>query len=232
MENYTLLPNESVLYRNNDCKILNKYEKSNAELILTNLNLVFVKKTKKMFTKEEISIETYPIEEIKIYNDVPQIKQNDTEVEIFFIDGEKTIELYSKNEGRKFINKAFELLTGKTLAARASGKVNGSIKLVDNALGVNSVGAIKSVAEKGFIGSILGGFGKKNVTQPKIETTQIGGILSATNELLKEKKDTPKLETESFDSQIEKLKKLKELFDEGIISQDEFDAKKRQVMGI
>lgn len=35
----------------------------------------------------------------------------------------------------------------------------------------------------------------------------------------------------SIDGQIETLKKLKELFDDGILSQEEFDAKKREVMG-
>ena len=36
----------------------------------------------------------------------------------------------------------------------------------------------------------------------------------------------------SLDSQIESLKKLKELLDAGILSQEEFDAKKRQILGL
>jgi membrane protease subunit (stomatin/prohibitin family) len=36
----------------------------------------------------------------------------------------------------------------------------------------------------------------------------------------------------SIDSQVETLKKLKELLDAGILTQDEFDAKKRQVLGL
>lgn len=36
----------------------------------------------------------------------------------------------------------------------------------------------------------------------------------------------------SLDEQIEAVKKLKELLDVGILSQDEFDAKKKQVMGL
>ena len=36
----------------------------------------------------------------------------------------------------------------------------------------------------------------------------------------------------SFDQQIETLKKLKDLLDAGILSQEEFDAKKREIMGL
>ena len=36
----------------------------------------------------------------------------------------------------------------------------------------------------------------------------------------------------SFDDQIEMLKKLKELADAGILSQDEFDRKKKEIMGL
>ena len=36
----------------------------------------------------------------------------------------------------------------------------------------------------------------------------------------------------SFDEQIEQLKKLKELVDAGILTQEEFDAKKREIMGL
>lgn len=38
--------------------------------------------------------------------------------------------------------------------------------------------------------------------------------------------------TPDLDSQIETLKKLKELLDDGVLSQEEFAAKKRQVLGL
>ena len=37
---------------------------------------------------------------------------------------------------------------------------------------------------------------------------------------------------QTLDEQVETLKKYKELLDAGIITQEEFDAKKRQVMGL
>ena len=36
----------------------------------------------------------------------------------------------------------------------------------------------------------------------------------------------------SFDQRAEMVKKLKELLDAGILTQDEFDAKKRDVLGL
>ena len=43
---------------------------------------------------------------------------------------------------------------------------------------------------------------------------------------------TESAKTSSLDNQIETLKKLKELLDAGILSQDEFDAKKREILGL
>lgn len=40
------------------------------------------------------------------------------------------------------------------------------------------------------------------------------------------------VEAPSFDRQVEALKKLKELLDAGILSQDEFDVKKREILGL
>lgn len=42
----------------------------------------------------------------------------------------------------------------------------------------------------------------------------------------------PVTQLQSLDEQLETLKKLKELVDMGILTQDEFDAKKKQVLGL
>ena len=238
MEHYALKPDESVLYKS-ECYVSNKNEKlleslstrATTELILTNQNVVFINKSKKLFAKEDVAIEAYPIAEIKIYNDVPQIKQDDSRVEIFFTSGEKAIGLPSKHEARKFINTAIELLTGKTVSVRVSDKVKGAVGLVDDTLGINTVGTIKNVAENGLVGTVLGGFGKRSHAK-SIGPGQIAEVLTATSDLFNKKTDEPKSEAESIDNQIETLKKLKNLLDTGVITQDEFDAKKKQVMGL
>lgn len=104
----------------------------------------------------------------------------------------------------------------------------------DDTLGIHTVDTVKSVVENGVVGTI---FGKSARVQAK------GGgvvteVLNATKDLIGKKTDeaeVPQAQTEdtvSLDSQIEALKKLKDLLDTGIISQEEFDAKKKQILGL
>ena len=104
----------------------------------------------------------------------------------------------------------------------------------DDILGIHTVDTVKSVVENGVVGTI---FGKSARVQAK------GGgvvteVLNATKDLIGKKADeaeVPQAQTEdtvSLDSQIEALKKLKDLLDTGIISQEEFDAKKKQILGL
>lgn len=58
-----------------------------------------------------------------------------------------------------------------------------------------------------------------------------GGNASSLNEA-EEPSDAPSLAVASLDEQLEMLKKLKELLDVGVLSQEEFDAKKREVLGL
>ncbi|MBQ3494359.1 MAG: hypothetical protein IJA69_02985 [Clostridia bacterium] len=53
MENYNLRTDEVVLYKGN---VILKNKKGTTELILTNINLVFINKYKKLFSKEEITV--------------------------------------------------------------------------------------------------------------------------------------------------------------------------------
>lgn len=241
MDYYDLQPNESLLYKSSG-RLVNKNEKyleslstnTNTELILTNLHLIMIKKSKKLFAKEQVEHEIYPVGEIKVYNETPQIKQDNTRVEIFLISGEKVIDLFSKHEVRKFINKAYDLLTGKSTAVRGAGKVKGAVNLVDNALGINTVNTIKNVVENGVVSSVLGKGMRDKVKNSNVLTD----VLNTTKDLMGKKvgdTESPQPEKDStvpFENQIETLKKLKELLDTGIISQEEFDAKKKQILGL
>ena len=62
-----------------------------------------------------------------------------------------------------------------------------------------------------------------------------GGLLGSLKSKSKARLKTPKSNAdagESFDERLEKVKKLKELLDCGILSQDEFEAKKRELLGL
>jgi hypothetical protein len=243
MDNYCLESNEVVLYKGNG--IIKSNSKSEGlltnithkEIMLTNINIVGTLKTKKMFAKEEVEITVFPVADIKIYNGVPQIKQDNYKVEIYLVDSEIILEFYSKSEVRKFINAVYEFITGKSISERGASKVKGAVNMVDDTLGIDSVGTIKSVVENGVVGSVFGGLGKTGKKKGK-NATVVSDILSFAKGSLSEKtseEESQKIEgsTEvSFEDQIESLKKLKELLDASIITQEEFDAKKKQIMGI
>ena len=74
-------------------------------------------------------------------------------------------------------------------------------------------------------GGMLFGMNLASALSPQNAT--FAGAGTAPTEL-----QTEGAKTSSLDSQIETLKKLKELLDAGILSQDEFDAKKREVLGL
>ena len=67
MKFYQLQPNETVIYQCNAC--------GGMEVVLTNLNLVLLKRTKKLLSQDEITVDVYQKDDIKIYNSIPQIKQ-------------------------------------------------------------------------------------------------------------------------------------------------------------
>ena len=231
MTNYALQPNETVLYQGNV-----SLEKRNGtvEMILTNLNLVFVITTRKFLAKSQVDVETYPIEEIKIYNNTPQIKQKNSRVEIFLTCGEIVANFDSMFEAGKFVNSALRLLTGKTMAERSADKFKGAVGLVDDTLGINTVGTVKNVLENGIAGTLLGGFGKKSAPVVKHASTarEVVGIakeLMGTTAPTQEALPTPSAPT---DEQLETLKKLKELVDMGVLTQEEFEAKKKQLLGL
>lgn len=244
MEKYSLQPNESLLYKG-ECHLVNKNERpldsllstENTELLLTNLNLVFIKKTKKIFAKGQVEVEVYEIENIKIYNEIPQIKQNESRVEIYLKNDEKILDFLSKHEARKFINITYELLTGKSKSARGVEKVKGAVNLVDNTLGIDTVNAVKSVVEKGVAGTILGGFGKK-VSNATKSTSTVKEALSITKELLGKKSTVEVAEkseiktTLSYGEQLKTIKEMKDLLDAGILTKEEFDAKKKEILGL
>lgn len=234
MEDYSLQSNEAVLYKGEATFGSNR---TRSELLLTNINIVVITKTKKLFSKEQVDLELFPVEEIKVYNDIPQIKQTDCKVEVYLTNTEITLSFDSKFAAHKFANAANKLITGKSMSERGAEKVKGAVNLVDNTLGISTVGTIKSVVENGVVGTVFGGLGKKVQAQAKSGNT-LTDILSATKNVLGKKtneEERPRLETSpatSVDDQIETLKKLKDLLDTGIITKEEFDAKKKQIMGL
>ena len=57
-------------------------------------------------------------------------------------------------------------------------------------------------------------------------------VFSTISELLMKRQEETKTTNKASESSSDELKKIKELLDEGIITQEEFDAKKKQILGL
>lgn len=145
------------MYKGN---VILKDKKGETELVLTNINLVFINIKKKTFEKEEVTVLEYPVDSVKMYEGMPQIKFKGAAVEIYLLDREIEFEFLSKIEAMKFNSATTKLLTGTTAAQRNAKKVKETIELVDDTLGIDSVQATGNVIKNGIAGSIAGAFGK------------------------------------------------------------------------
>ena len=229
MDEYKLRSDESVLFK---CDTFD-----NTKILLTNLNLVIIKESKKFKKrKKDLSLEDqtpvniYPVEDVKIYKDVPQIKLNNNTVEIYLTSTEITIEFCSRVDAYKFTNTAIELLTGKNSFTRGAEKFKSAIDTVDDTLGINTVGTVKNVVENGVTGCLLGFIGKKATGFSKKPS---GGqmALNATKQLLNSKSSDCETSTsDEFNNNIEKLEKFKKLLDAGIITKEEYEQKKLELL--
>jgi len=145
MSHYALQAEEVVLYHG-AITAVTAQKKEQAELRLTNLHLILDVKVKKLF-REQTSEQVCSLEEIKIYQGKPQIRQKEEQVEVQLVSGDKILQFADKKEARRFIETALELLTGKRKAIRGAEKVRGAIDVVDTALGIDTVQTVKEVLE-------------------------------------------------------------------------------------
>lgn len=157
MENYELEQDEVVLYKG---KVSLPQLKGETELILTNYNFVLITKQKKLFSKEKLFVETYPVVEIKFYKGVPQVLKKGHLVELYFLNDETEFTFESGSECRKFVNVSMNLLTNKNLFERSVDKIKSSISIVDNSLGINSKSIAETAIKNGVIGKTTNVLGK------------------------------------------------------------------------
>lgn len=212
MEEYVLASNEIVLYEG-ECFYLSDL-KTKCKIILTNFNVVLESLKRKLFKTEIEEIKTYKVTNVKIYLNEPQIKLNDTTVVFYFVNEVLSLFFGDKKEVKKFYSKIMELVTGKTGLKRGLEKVVGA---VDDTLGIDSVGTVENAFSKSKLGGIFGFVKKKD---KKDEVAASGNF---ENSSVGTKND-------DFDSRVEKLKKLKELLDQGVLTQEEFDEQKKTIM--
>ena len=245
MERYQLQSDETVLYEGNVTKI-DKYKKESfmdsfsasptTELLFTNKNIVLTTRTKKMFAQEQLNVEAFPLTDVKIYEDMPQIKQgkNNT-VELYLTSGEIYLNFCAKAEATKFYQIAMQTLTGKSLAARSAEKIKDGIGLVDDTLGIRTVDTLKDVFKNGLSGTLLSGL-KQNKSSNLVNNnaSTVKGFTEIVKGAIKETRsgNSDKKDRLNYEEQIDALNKMKALLDAGVLTQEEFDAKKKEILGL
>lgn len=157
MANYELRSDEVILY---DGIVTSKSYKGTLQLTLTSQKII-LEKEKGVFKKERELVDIISLENIKFYNGTAQIKQKGSDVEVQTVDKNTTLVFYGVIEARKFTGKIVDAVTGTTLAKRSSDKIKGAFDMVDETLGFDTRGTIKSVLENGVKGTILNGISKK-----------------------------------------------------------------------
>ena len=164
-------------------------------------------------------------------------KQQRVHIEIYLLTGELYVDFLSSLESTKFYQIIIQAITGKSLATRGAEKVKSGIGLVDDTLGINTVETVKGVLENGIAGTFLGGFKKKNPPATNITNTKasiVKDVVDVAKEVVQQTRsnETDKKVQLTYDEQFEALSKMKSLLDAGILTQEEFDAKKKEILGL
>lgn len=121
MNKVNLQSNECVIRKSNKVRHDGFMVSYKHELILTNLNIIYVKKGMFGRTKD---IWTFPVNQIKMYEGKPQVllgKQKDgsPSLEIYFLNRQEIFGFKRKNEVMKWIKSINQLLTEEATSATA-----------------------------------------------------------------------------------------------------------------
>ncbi len=222
MEQFILQTDEFELF-NCTAKLLANKKEIDTKVHLTTKRISLVI-TRTVFLVKKTEMEDHEINSVKIYNEKPQIKQKGNVVDIYFTDSERRLKFLSKKEASLFVCEALKFLTGKSKFARFVDKAKEAIKDVDETLNINTVEITKNIASLSAkkAGKAIGSAITKKVIGSNKETLKIGGGVF-------KKKETKTL-TLTPDEQVNAVRNLKTLFDEGAITEEEFTKKKKEIM--
>ena len=160
MKNHQLQPTEVVRHQ---AQITLQTEKGDisAELLLTNLNFIFVTERKNFlwFKRKPLST-AYAKELVKIDKDAPQIKQTGNAVKICFTDKDRVLVFEDKKEARTFVINAWETVTGKTAFERSIDKLKQALDCIDDVLEIDIRALIKSTLENRLALTAVGALNK------------------------------------------------------------------------
>lgn len=199
-------------------------------ILVTNKYLVFMPYYNDDDTSEE-NIVKVEVGLIKIYNDEPQIKRYEHNIEIYLTNDVITLTFPDKKEEKEFLQATTKLLTGKTIAERNIETIGKKVNFFDRAFGTNTVETVKTVITSSLSGA-LGAIKFKNkgakIVQSGIQKSLSG--ISKTHITPPAQQAQLESKANEIDDAYDQLIKLKDLLDKGIITQEEFDNQKTKLI--
>lgn len=165
MEHYELSADETVLFKGN-VTISGKEEKKGFiqkkreyELILTNHNIVFVSISKGgLLKKESYESEIHPLENLKVYDNKPQVIRRDNSVQVYMTDGELFLDFENDKQAKEFTSKCIKEKSGESKFVRAVKTVQNEYHKTLDALNIDEetvkkvvVGTAKVISKIGSI---------------------------------------------------------------------------------
>lgn len=288
MDTYELQLGEVVLLQD---RVTVRDEKGVRDLMLTDMNIVITTTVSKMFKRDDVSVNVYPVQDIKIDEYLPQIAQRDEEVVVAFDSSELDLIFSDAAAARKFTVKTIALLKPRinALKAEAAGEapaedpfaytpaasqeVYHAAEAVPAALAAKKAFAVKvkptarkpepaadAAAAAVAIEPLEDEEKVYDKEGPDFDHKTETIVMEfheeddlddeyyddddeeyAEEELVEEASSAPAPAPEtakakaigmSFDDQMEALKKLKALLDAEVLSPDEFEAMKKQILGV
>ena len=169
-----------------------------------------------------MSMEALAVTNIKNIQDIQRIESEDYQENLRIEREEGQYSQRKKTQTANFLAYQTEAQTevgvaGANALGQMGSKGAGEIDLGGCGAGFNPAGVMAGMAVGGAIGQNIVG--------------TINNMMSGVNES-QPASAIPETSVMSINEQIETLKKLKELFDSGIISAEEFELKKKEIMGL
>lgn len=163
MAKFNLMPNESIILKSEGVMYGGLMAAYTDELILTNQNIILVKKG---IIGNVKNVKKFPVNQIKMYNGEPQaiVRKNQNGLnglEIYFLNGHESFGFRSSNKKEvvQWVNAICKLLTGQESTTVPAGVVipgteylvetiKGTVDTFKNAFGVKSKATGKSVSSE------------------------------------------------------------------------------------
>lgn len=223
MEEYKLQDDEVILYRGTVTM-----DRKSVQLYLTNHNIVIENRIKKHMRKEKFTADVYPVADIKVYEGRPQINQDGRKMEIYLTGTVLIMDFPSTKEAKEFTNEAMQLITGEDAPKRGMEKVKGAFsRMMNSAARSNAAESAKESVEDGI--EDLEDFEEKEA--PKLKSA-LGSVRMMADSFGKSVSDAVQKKEDSLseDKKAQNMTKLKDLYDAGVLTQEEYEAKKKALL--